>query len=80
MGEDVLQILGHDRVMAIAAKAGLSEAQVTSGISQILPKVVDSLTPQGAVPNHAPNELAGALGLLKSEFFGGSSATAPTSL
>jgi len=69
-GEQVLQLLGRDKVLAIAAKAGLSEQQVTAGISAILPKVVDELTPNGTVPNHAPDELASAFGLLKSKFLG----------
>ncbi len=70
-GEQVLDLIGRDRVMAIAAKAGLSEEQWTSGISQILPKVVDSLTPNGTVPAHGPGELENAIGSLKSRFFGG---------
>jgi len=69
-GEQVLGLIGRDRVMDIAAKAGLSEQQVAAGISQILPQVVDQLTPNGTVPNHAPDELSGALGMLKSRFFG----------
>ena len=69
-GEQVLDVLGRDKILAIAAKAGLSEQQVTSGISALLPKVVDSLTPNGSVPNHAPGELDSAIGLLKSRLFG----------
>jgi uncharacterized protein YidB (DUF937 family) len=69
-GEQVLQLLGRDRILAVAAKAGLSEAQVTAGISAILPKVINELTPNGTAPNHTPDELSGALGLLKSKFLG----------
>ena len=69
-GEQLVQVLGQDKVAAIAAKAGLSEAQVTAGISQLLPLVVDHLTPNGTVPNHAPGELDSALGLLKSKLLG----------
>ena len=70
-GEQVLQLLGRDKILGIAAQAGLSEQQVTAGISAILPKVINELTPNGAVPNHTPDELSGALGLLKSKFLGG---------
>ena len=70
MGEEVLQVLGKDRVMGIAAKAGLSEAQVAAGISQILPKVIDGLTPNGTTPVHARDDLQEALGMLKSRFLG----------
>jgi uncharacterized protein YidB (DUF937 family) len=69
-GEQVLDVLGRDRILAIAAKAGLSEQQVTAGISQILPQVVDHLTPNGTVQPHAPDALDGALGMLKSRLFG----------
>ena len=69
-GEQVLDVLGRDRILALAAKAGLSEQQVTAGISQILPQVVDHLTPGGTVPPHAPGALDGALGMLKSRLFG----------
>ena len=69
-GEQVLDLLGRNRILAMAAKAGLSEQQVTAGISQILPQVVDHLTPNGAVPPHVPGALDGALGMLKSRLFG----------
>ncbi len=69
-GEQVLDLLGRDRILAVAEKAGLSEQQVTNGISELLPKVVDSLTPNGNVPAHAPGGLDSALGMLKSRLFG----------
>ncbi len=69
-GEQVIQVLGRDKILAIASKAGLSEEQVTSGISTILPLVVDHLTPNGTAPNHTPGELDNALGLLKSKLLG----------
>ncbi len=68
-GDQIVSVLGKDRITAIAAKAGLSEDQVASGISKMLPIVVDHLTPNGTVPNHAPGELDGALSLLKSKLF-----------
>jgi uncharacterized protein YidB (DUF937 family) len=66
-GEQVLQALGRDDILAIAAKADLSEAQVTAGISQLLPLVINHLTPNGTTANHTPEELQGALGDLKSK-------------
>ena len=69
-GEDVMGVIGRDKIMQIASKAGLSEQQVAAGISQILPQVVDHLTPNGTVPNHAPDELGSAMGFLKSKLFG----------
>jgi uncharacterized protein YidB (DUF937 family) len=69
-GDQVISVLGKDKVAAIAAKVGLSEEQVSAGISKMLPVVVDHLTPNGTTPNHAPGELDGALNLLKSKLFG----------
>jgi uncharacterized protein YidB (DUF937 family) len=68
-GEQVIQVLGRDKILAIAAKAGLSEDQVTAGISKMLPLVVDHLTPNGTATNQAPNEIEDALGVLKSKLF-----------
>lgn len=69
-GEQVIQVLGRDKILAVAAKAGLTEDQVTAGISKLLPMVVDHLTPNGTTPNHAPGELDAALGQLKSKLLG----------
>jgi len=69
-GEQVLQVLGHDKIVAMAAKAGVSEQEVTDGISKLLPVVVDHLTPNGTVPGHSVPEVDSALGALKSKLFG----------
>lgn len=68
-GEQVIQVLGKDKIVALAAKAGLSEDQVAQGISKLLPVVVDHLTPNGTVQNHTPDALDGALNVLKSKLF-----------
>jgi uncharacterized protein YidB (DUF937 family) len=57
----VHQVLGEENVQQIAQQHGLDATQVTSQLSQILPTLVDKLTPNGELP-----EGAGALGdLLK---------------
>jgi uncharacterized protein YidB (DUF937 family) len=66
-GEQVMQVVGRDKVMAIASKAGLSEDQVSAGISKLLPMVVDHLTPNGTVPAHDPAAVNAALGTLKAK-------------
>lgn len=63
-GEQVVQVLGRDKVTAIAAKAGLTEDQVAAGISKLLPVVIDHLTPNGTVPPHSPGEVNAAMGAL----------------
>jgi uncharacterized protein YidB (DUF937 family) len=67
-GEQIVQVLGQDRITALAAKAGLSEAQVASGISALLPVVVDHLTPNGTIPNHGSDVLNTALDAMKAKF------------
>ena len=45
------QIFGQDGLAAIARQAGVSEADASAGLSQLLPEVVDRVTPGGEVPD-----------------------------
>ena len=45
--------LGTDVVKTLAQRSGLSEEDITKQLSQILPSVVDKLTPQGRLPTMA---------------------------
>ena len=60
-GEQIVDVLGKDKITAIAAKAGLTEDQVAAGVSKLLPLVVDHLTPNGTVPAHSPEDVNAAL-------------------
>ena len=52
-GEQVHQVLGSNAVSAIAAKLGVAPGQASSTIAQILPELINQLTPNGQVPaNH----------------------------
>ena len=42
--------LGPSIIKALSEKTGLSEQQVTAQLSQLLPGLVDKLTPQGRLP------------------------------
>jgi uncharacterized protein YidB (DUF937 family) len=46
-------ILGPNIIKALAQSSGLSEADLTKQLSQILPGVVDKLTPNGRMPTLA---------------------------
>jgi uncharacterized protein YidB (DUF937 family) len=59
--DQIINVLGKDRVAAIAAKAGLSEDQVAAGVSKILPLVIAQLAPNGTVPPHDPAAVADAV-------------------
>jgi uncharacterized protein YidB (DUF937 family) len=45
--------LGPDIIKALAERTGLSEAEIASHLSQLLPGVVDKLTPNGRLPTIA---------------------------
>jgi uncharacterized protein YidB (DUF937 family) len=46
-------ILGPNIIKALAQSSGLSEKELTEQLSQILPGVVDKLTPNGRIPTLA---------------------------
>jgi uncharacterized protein YidB (DUF937 family) len=50
--DQVHQVLGSDQVKALAAKAGINPDTAGAAIAQILPGLVDKLTPNGSVPDH----------------------------
>lgn len=57
--EQLKSVLGSDAVASIARQLGLDSGAVAGQLSQLLPQVVDKLTPQGQVP---AGPLGGALG------------------
>ena len=48
--DQLQQVLGGDQVSAMAQQAGTSHGDLMSQLSQLLPQVVDQLTPQGQMP------------------------------
>jgi uncharacterized protein YidB (DUF937 family) len=46
-------VLGPSIVSSLAQRTGLSEQEITTQLSQILPGVVDKLTPNGRLPTQA---------------------------
>jgi uncharacterized protein YidB (DUF937 family) len=48
--EQLQKVLGSDWMQQIAARLGVSPDVVASHLSEILPKIVDRLTPDGNVP------------------------------
>jgi uncharacterized protein YidB (DUF937 family) len=61
--DQITQALGSDKVKELAAQAGLPVDQAAGGLAQILPQLIDHLTPQGQVPSSSL--LAEAVTLLK---------------
>lgn len=48
--EQIQQVLGPDRIAALASKLGMSPEDASAKLAQILPSVVDRMTPTGNVP------------------------------
>ncbi len=65
--EQLQNVLGSEQVQALAAKVGISPEAVKSGLAQILPQLVDHLTPNGEVPQG--DLMAKGIELLKGKLF-----------
>jgi uncharacterized protein YidB (DUF937 family) len=69
-GAQVTQALGSDRVTQIAQQMGIDTHQAGSLLAQVLPHLVDHLTPQGQLPTGGAAQipssgaLSGVLGAL----------------
>lgn len=50
--DQIQHVLGCEQVQALAAKAGISTDAAGGAIAQLLPTLVDKLTPNGQVPAH----------------------------
>jgi uncharacterized protein YidB (DUF937 family) len=56
-GGQLTDVLGSDMISDLAAQLGLSHEEAAGQLSQVLPQVVDRLTPQG----HAPADGLGGM-------------------
>ena len=56
-GDQLSDVLGADTISDLAARLGMSHGEVAGQLSQMLPQVVDRLTPQG----HAPADGLGGM-------------------
>lgn len=64
-GDQVESALGSDKIASLAAKAGISPDQAKSALSQILPQMVDKLSPNGQIPQGGL--LESAMGMLRNK-------------
>ena len=63
--DQIEYVLGSEQVQQLAAKLGIRSGVVSSQLAQLLPTVVDKLTPNGEVP-HQSSLLETGITLLKS--------------
>jgi uncharacterized protein YidB (DUF937 family) len=50
-GDELHRVLGADVLQPLAAKLGISSQDLAQKLAQVLPGVVDKLTPDGVVPS-----------------------------
>jgi uncharacterized protein YidB (DUF937 family) len=65
--EQITQVLGSGKVQQIAKQLGIDHADAASGLANLLPHVVDHLTPNGAVQDDLVQQ---GLSMLKGKLFG----------
>ena len=63
-GSQLQEILGTGSIGEIAQKLGMSHGDASSGLAQVLPQIVDHLTPGGQVPIDHGDLLAQARAML----------------
>lgn len=64
-------VLGQERIREVANEAGVTETEAADGLAEVLPQLVDKLTPDGKLPeNNSSNSM---LAQLASQFLGASS-------
>ena len=63
--EQIQAVLGSGPLAQFAEKLGVDPAEAASHISQLLPQVVDHLTPNGSIPDGALGALEGLLDRFK---------------
>jgi uncharacterized protein YidB (DUF937 family) len=60
--DQILNVLGKDRIQNIAEKVGVSQEEATGGLANLLPEIIDKLTPNGKLESGLLDE---ALKMLK---------------
>lgn len=67
--EQIKAVLGGGQLGQIAGQLGMNESQAAGGLADLLPQVIDTLTPNGQMPQ-GDDLMAQGLVLLKGKLFG----------
>ena len=59
------QIFGQGQLGRIAQQLGMSNDEAADGLAQVLPNVVDEMTPQGQIPDNDTDLVSRALAILE---------------
>jgi uncharacterized protein YidB (DUF937 family) len=63
--EDLQQVVGGSTLSTLASQLGMSNSQASSVLAQILPELVNQLTPQGTLPDNHSDLISQGLALLR---------------
>lgn len=62
--EQLTQVFGQDRMQQFAQQAGMEPSQFGGQMADLLPEMIDRLTPQGRLPDRGIDDALGALARL----------------
>ncbi len=65
--DQIQDALGADKVQQVAEEVGVSKEEASKKLSEILPQIIDRLTPNGNLPDMS--KLEDGLRMLKDKFF-----------
>ena len=63
-GDQLSNVLGGDMMGELAAKLGMSQGDAAGGLAQMLPGLIDKLTPHGAAPAGGLGDSGDLMGML----------------
>ena len=66
--EQIQQVIGSERLQLLAQKFGLSPETISSGLAEMLPLMIDKLTPNGQLPES--HLLEQGISMVKGKLFG----------
>ena len=67
-GDQIKSALGNDTVQQVAEQAGVPPEHAAAGMAQLLPQIIDQLTPNGQLPQG--DLMQQGMSLLKGKLFG----------
>lgn len=63
------EVLGQERIREVASTAGVTETEAADGLADLLPQLVDKMTPEGQLPETSASN--GMLSQIADQFLGG---------
>jgi uncharacterized protein YidB (DUF937 family) len=64
-GQQLQEALGSDQIAELASRFGMTTEQASAGLAQVLPEVVNHMTPSGELPANDHDMISDALAQLK---------------